>query len=98
MKSLFLTNFYPPVSRGGYEQWCQEIADGLRDRGHQIAVLTSQYGRTQLTKSDPGWVYRDLHLEMEMASLRNGVRFFTHRKSLENENFVRLRQIVIDFG
>ena len=48
MRILFLSNFYPPVSRGGYEQWCQEVADGLVARGHEVTVLTSDYRRSEV--------------------------------------------------
>jgi glycosyltransferase involved in cell wall biosynthesis len=97
MRLLFLSNFYPPVSRGGYEQWCQEVAEGLRARGHQVVVLTSRHGQDRLEKPDPAWVRRELHLEMEFASLRNGLQFFTSRKSRENENLLRLRRLVESF-
>ncbi|MEW6285733.1 MAG: glycosyltransferase family 4 protein [Chloroflexota bacterium] len=94
MKLLFLSNFYPPASRGGYEQWCQEVADGLRCRGHEVLVLTSTHGRASLPAPDPAWVRRDLHLEMELASLRNAVQFFTSRIRRERENLTLLRQTV----
>ena len=44
MRILFLSNFYPPHAIGGYEQWCQEVADRLQARGHVVTVLTSRYG------------------------------------------------------
>ena len=94
MRLLFLSNFYPPASRGGYEQWCGEVADGLRDRGHDVLVLTSAHGRGSLPAPDPAWVRRDLRLEMEFASLRNALRFFTSRKRRERENLTILRQTV----
>lgn len=94
MKLLFLSNFYPPASRGGYEQWCGEIADGLRSRGHDVLVLTSTHGRASLPAPDPAWVRRDLHLEMEFASLRNAFQFFTSRTRRERENLTLLRQTV----
>ena len=97
MRVLFLSNFYPPASRGGYEEWCQEVAEGLRSRGHDIVVLTSQNGRSTLAPSDPSWLYRDLFLEMEIASLRNSVQFFTSRKAHENQNLAILQQYVEDF-
>ena len=92
MRLLFLSNFYPPASRGGYEQWCQEVAEGLRSRGHEILVLTSSYGQGGLEEPDPIWVLRRLHLEMEFVSLRNGLEFFTARKRRERENLDLLRQ------
>jgi glycosyltransferase involved in cell wall biosynthesis len=90
MRFLFLTNFYPPASRGGYEQWCQEVAEGLRTRGHDVFVLTSTYGRKHLLETVP-WIERKLHLEMEFASLRNAYQFFANRKQREVENLSFLR-------
>lgn len=94
MKLLFLSNFYPPASRGGYEQWCGEVAEGLRSRGHEVLVLTSTHGRGSLQSPDPAWVRRDLYLEMEFTSLRNAFQFFTNRKQRERENLTLLRQTV----
>ncbi|GAB4458075.1 MAG: hypothetical protein OHK0041_22900 [Anaerolineales bacterium] len=94
MRLLFLTNFYPPASRGGYEQWCGEVADGLRTLGHDVLVLTSTHGRASLPEPDPAWVRRDLHLEMEFASLRNAFQFFTARKQRERQNLTLLRQTI----
>ncbi|HQV94186.1 MAG TPA: glycosyltransferase family 4 protein [Anaerolineales bacterium] len=94
MRILFLTNFYPPASRGGYEQWCQEVGDGLRARGHDVLILTSAHGRDTLPSPDPLWVRRELRLEMEFASLKNAVWFFTRRKQRERENLALLRETV----
>lgn len=94
MRVLFLSNFYPPASRGGFEQWCQEVAEGLVGRGHDVYVLTSTHERDRLQTPDPSWVHRDLHLEMEFASLLNAVLFFTSRKRREGENLKRLQEAV----
>jgi len=97
MKILFLSNFYPPASRGGYEEWCQEVAQGLRNRGHEVVVLTSVHGRESLRNPEPAWIHRELQLEMELASLRNALQFFTRRKTRERENLNLLQQYVTDF-
>ncbi len=97
MQILFLSNFYPPVSRGGYEQWCQEVAEGLVNRQHEVIVLTSNYGRQELQEPEPAWIRRDLHLEMEFASMRNGLQFFTSRKAREEENLSRLERVIEEF-
>lgn len=94
MRLLFLSNFYPPASRGGYEQWCQEAADGLAGRGHHVLVLTSAHGNANHGQSDPSWVKRELNLEMEFASLRNAIQFFTVRKKRENENLILLQRTI----
>lgn len=97
MRCLFLTNFYPPASRGGYEQWCQEAAEGLRIRGHDVVVLTSRYGKAELATPEPTWIVRDLYLEMELAALRNAVEFFTHRHAHEQANLACLRRLMASF-
>jgi glycogen synthase len=97
LRLLFLTNFYPPANMGGYEEWCQEVADGLRKRGHELRVLTSRYGRLDHQSDDPTWVHRELHLEMEFASLRNGLSFFTSRHKREADNLTCLQQQIDNF-
>lgn len=44
MRILFLSNLYPPNVVGGYEQLCYEAARDLAARGHEVSVLTSNYG------------------------------------------------------
>ncbi|NWG07488.1 MAG: glycosyltransferase family 4 protein [Chloroflexi bacterium] len=97
MKVLFLSNFFPPASRGGYEQWSREVAEGFIARGHRILVLTSGYRKIDVREPDPDWVHRDLHLEMEIASLRNAFQFFTSRKTRENENLSVLKRHIEQF-
>ncbi len=41
MRLLVLSNLYPPDFTGGYELGCSQVVDGLRQRGHEVAVLTS---------------------------------------------------------
>jgi glycogen synthase len=97
MKILFITNFYPPYSRGGYEQWCQEVAGQFRDHGHSVIILTSRYGKKPNSSEDPDWIHRDLYLEMELKSLRNGVDFFINRNQKEKQNLLKLTEIVNTF-
>ncbi len=97
MRLLFLTNLYPPHSKGGYEEWCQEVAIQLRKRGHEVIVLTSVHAGGVAQEADPSWVRRELHLEMELASLRNGVQFFTARQQRAKDNFETLRSYVRRF-
>jgi glycosyltransferase involved in cell wall biosynthesis len=98
VRVLFLTNFYPPSSLGGYEQWCQEVAEGLINRDHEVSLLTSRHGRAQIKQPESAWIHRELYLEMELASLRNGVQFFTSRNAHEKMNSARFCQIVESFG
>jgi glycosyltransferase involved in cell wall biosynthesis len=97
MRLLFLSNLYPPYGQGGYEEWCQEMATQLRERGHEIIVLTSRHALERDDNNDPSWVRRELHLEMELVSLRNGIQFFTHRRQHERENLAILRSYINRF-
>ncbi len=44
MKILVISNLYPPNVVGGYERLCFQVASALAERGHEIHVLTSDYG------------------------------------------------------
>jgi glycosyltransferase involved in cell wall biosynthesis len=44
MKTLIISNLYPPNALGGYERLCYSVADALVARHHQVTVLTSTYG------------------------------------------------------
>ncbi|PSN11550.1 hypothetical protein C7293_23875 [filamentous cyanobacterium CCT1] len=52
MKILVITNYYPPHYIGGYEIGCKEAVEGLKKRGHQVNVLTSNYRIKYYTKED----------------------------------------------
>ncbi|MEZ4868712.1 MAG: glycosyltransferase family 4 protein [Caldilineaceae bacterium] len=97
MRILFLSNLFPPHGQGGYEEWCQEVAIQLREQEHEVIVLTSRHTSEGRSADDPNWVRRELHLEMELASLRNSVQFFTHRRRREQENLEILRSYISRF-
>lgn len=42
MKVLVISNLYPPVVQGGFELACSQSVAGLRARGHDVVVVTSQ--------------------------------------------------------
>ena len=44
MKVLIVTNLYPPHYVGGYEIRCAQVAEALRQGGHDVQVLTSVFG------------------------------------------------------
>src|SRR5262245_64057223 len=60
VRILFLTNFYPPYQFGGQEQSCQQVVEGLKQRGHATLVLTSMYG-TNNTPKEAGGISRSLY-------------------------------------
>jgi glycosyltransferase involved in cell wall biosynthesis len=61
VRILTLTDLYPPYFVGGYEMSCKVQMDSLSKRGHDVFVLTSQWGvpRAQVD----GRVHRLLHLD-----------------------------------
>jgi glycogen synthase len=98
MRILFVSNFYPPSQYGlGYMQLCEEVADGLANRGHSIAVLTSTYsdGKEPL-RSYP--VYRLLPIDPDFD---NGgpiaQQFFLGRRSREKQAVANLCRLVAEF-
>lgn len=96
MRILFLTNFYPPFERGGQGRSCQQVVEGLRQRGYQTAVLTSMHGTKNVPKEENG-VYRWLYLEMDFSPWQQGLIFFTGRKKREKQNLERLSLILDQF-
>lgn len=44
MHILVLSNLYPPFFVGGYEIGCKQAVDALKGKGHEVLVLTSNYG------------------------------------------------------
>ncbi|MFX1802695.1 glycosyltransferase family 4 protein [Paraburkholderia sp. A1RO-5] len=60
MRILFLSNLYPPVVLGGYEIACANMATALKERGHEVQVLTT-WNHLPIS-NDPKWVERALDL------------------------------------
>jgi glycosyltransferase involved in cell wall biosynthesis len=59
MRVLILSDHFPPHFVGGYELICEDVVDGLRERGHAVTVLTSTFGVDRATVE--GHVHRRLH-------------------------------------
>lgn len=54
---------------GGWEQWCHEVAEAFSQRGHNVSVLTSNYGQRRVARKEPG-VRRTLYLESDIQHYR----------------------------
>lgn len=96
MRILFLSNFYPPYELGGYEQWCAEVAARLVARGHEIEVLTSNYGSRSGFSGDSPHVYRVLYLQSDLSYYRP-TNFFVKRPLQDKQNIRILRQTIDRF-
>ncbi len=98
MRLLFLSNYFPPFARGGYEQWCEEVATALTCRGHHVCVLTSRHLDGERPVPSNGIeVHRLLRLEVESGLGQTGLRLLRDRRRLEHENLAHVRNIVIGF-
>jgi glycogen(starch) synthase len=97
MRILFISNLYPPYELGGYEQWCQEVATHLIDRGHDVSVLTSRYGVQSGCENDLPNVTRTLHLQTDITYYRSA-DFFLRRTFQERENIQSLRKMIDRFS
>jgi glycosyltransferase involved in cell wall biosynthesis len=88
MKILVLTNFYPPHELGGMGQSCQQVVEGLVQRGHTVGVLTSMNGTNNIPIRE-GIVRRSLFLEMDFEPWLQAFKFFLNRKKRERLNLQR---------
>jgi glycogen(starch) synthase len=92
MRLLFISNLYPPLEIGGYEQWCQEVTDRLRSRGHAVHVLTSRFGYQGQSLTDQD-VVRTMHLQADVDHYRPAA-FFLKRRTRERFNERELRRAI----
>lgn len=72
MHILIISNYYPPHFIGGYELGCKDVVEGLREKGHLVAVLTSDYGVTE-GHAEPG-VMRSLRLKTSAKKILTEVQ------------------------
>jgi len=61
MRLLIVSNVFPPRILGGYELACHKIANGLRERGHDVLVVTSPCAETG--SEEQSYVERALSLQ-----------------------------------
>ena len=101
MRILFVSNYFPPVIHGGYEQLCREVAIELVERGHELGVLTGNAtaatGKRMVTNVDGLRVYRCLQLEVVGGVASTAVRILRDRARLERSNEACVRGLLNDF-
>lgn len=98
MKILFLSNLYPPNVVGGYERLCYEVADALVVRGHDIMVLTSDYG-----ESTADYPRQTIRRELKLLIGPEGIyQPFTgsaeEREAINRLNIDRFEAAMVDFA
>lgn len=105
MKILFVSNLFPPYGRGGYEQWCEEVALALAARSHNVAVLTASTGAAESASSTAGsstpaspiTVYRLLHSQVEGGLAQTTLRLLRQPRRFEEENVGYTRAVIDQF-
>lgn len=58
MKICIINNIYPPYQRGGAEQVIVKMADGLRQAGHSVVIITSSPAGDYTEKMPDFKIYR----------------------------------------
>jgi len=96
MRVLFLTNYYMVHGSGGEEQSCQQVVEGLKQRGHTTLVLTSMHGTNNVPVEAEG-IYRSLYLEVDLVPWRHSITFFTKRKAREKHNLQCFERVLEQF-
>jgi len=92
MKVLVISNLYPPHYIGGYELHCAAIVEALRERGHDVEVLTSNHGLDAESPADATTgVERTLRVHGHFGHPWLGIRQLT---KLEGHNNQMLRRAV----
>lgn len=91
MRILFVTTFYPPYVVGGWEQLVEDLNQGLRSRGHETLVLTTNHG---LPGSQPlidtvAGVDRSLFLESNLQFYQPSDMFTYRRRTQHNLDATR---------
>lgn len=99
MRILFVSNMFPPFGRGGYEQWCEEVATSLAARGHALAVLTSRPGvaTSDIDAARAFSVYRVLHTQVEGGLAETTLRLLREPHRHEDENLAQTRRVLDEF-
>lgn len=92
LRIAMISNLCPPDFDGGYEMRALQVASSLRERGHDVQLVTSAY-RDSFTgeRSDPPWVHRILrYVEKGEAGIAKLTRFLAVMPaSVENAATVR---------
>ncbi len=90
MKVLFLSNYFPPAAIGGYEQWCQEVAQALVARGHDLSIITS---RADVSDNGAIPVFRVIESEVT-GGIRSTIGRFLRRRQLEASTLAATERLV----
>lgn len=86
MKILVVSNLYPPHHIGGYELGCRDVVERLRQRGHSVRVLTSNFRHDNRPDPEPE-VERSLHCVLKAGEPSHDKRAEGRKLLRAVENF-----------
>lgn len=95
MRILIISNYYPPVEIGGWEQLTHDVSNELVSREHEIHVLTSDHLAEQIERPEHD-ISRILHLESPDHVNYQLPYSFLHRR-WEQDNVAHLTKIAAEF-
>jgi glycogen(starch) synthase len=95
MRILVITNYYPPIELGGWEQLTFNVVTELIKRNHQVRVLTSNYLEEQIGNSETD-INRSLFLESYDPQNYHPNYTIVHRQQ-EKENIRTLTALENEF-
>ena len=88
LRLLLVTNKCPPDFDGGYELRAFQIAQALRERGHEVDIVTSKYRDTFTgERRDPAWVHR-LFRYVPVSRVQGPLRHFDRVAKLFESTWV----------
>lgn len=104
MKTLLLSNLFPPDYDGGYEMNAWKIARGLRARGMDLEVVTSRFRPGFTPVEEEPWVHRLFELRLPVvgspykgiAHKVDAFRRLAHNEGMVPSNLSALRRFLKD--
>jgi glycosyltransferase involved in cell wall biosynthesis len=99
MRLLFLNQAYPPDVIGGLQVRCQWTADGLRQRGHEVLVVTGYPAEDGLRREEHVWrVLRSRYSECSHSPLR-WIGVYRHNRRVFGQVLRSFQpEVVCDWG
>jgi glycogen(starch) synthase len=102
---LFVSNLYPPLEIGGYEQLCRDIAERLSSERYVVKILTSDYRvYTRFASDREEQSHENLSISRSLLLMPNPdsklhylAQFFTTRWYTESKNLHIFKQMIQEF-
>src|SRR5580658_503029 len=94
MKILALTNLYPPLHAGTFDNHCLTVTESLRTRGHSIFILTSSHGLNSEQRDE------HLHRRLMLNGVygHDAVTAYLQLKEMEVHNNQVLLEVIEQFA